>query len=138
MLAEKKDEELFVINKKPTKLYEEADEDENKGDDLLKRKAKKSLDEKLKSLGCYRNLNPDPISAPAHIVRQNKEARPNSKRQVKLAEIEKKKKTELDIKKKKGSINQPVAKKTKLGGDKFDVSFETNPTTDIWKCKLTY
>lgn len=135
MLAEKKDEELFVINKKPTKLYEEGDEDENKGDELSKRKARKSLDEKLKSLGCYRNLNPDPISAPAHLVRQNKEPRPNSKRQAKLAE-KAKKKTELDKKTKKAAYQaaQPVAKKTK-GGDKFDVYFETKPTDDIWKCK---
>lgn len=132
-MEHKKDEELFVINKKPTNLAQLHEDNEEGGDSVLKKKGKKSLDEKLNNLGCYRNLRPDPISAPAHIVAHRKDPQPDSKRQAKLSE--KKAKAVKKLKTENNGKASETKKSKSKNGEKFDVFYETNPVSDIWKCK---
>lgn len=128
-MSEKKDEELFVINKKPIITKDEL-EAELESDKSVRRKGKKSLEEKLNNLSCYRNLKPDIISAPAHIVGHKKTPKPNSKRQAKIAEtVEKKhKRKAVETKAKQ------APKKAKLSKEKYNVLYETKPD-DIWNGK---
>lgn len=127
LLADKKDEELFVINKKPIQVNEE----DTLGRHRSARKSAKNLEEKLNNLGCYRNLKPDPISAPAHLVRHRKSPDPDSRRQAKLSEAsEKKVKTKKRFK--TAGAHLPKPKKSKLSENKFDVCFETNPKSIEW------
>ena len=105
MRAEKKDEDLFFISKTKSNL-----DGEDQKENLSKiKKPKLSLEEKMKNLACYRNLKPDPHSAPVPSVnRCSKSPIENSNRQEKLKEklakvykkkLDKKKSTKLDNKK---------------------------------------
>ncbi len=79
--AEKKDAELFFINKTKLPLTEE-------GDVPAKKKPRLTLEEKMNQLNCYKNLKPDPNSAPAHVIRSLTKADVTSKRQAVLKKIE--------------------------------------------------
>jgi len=82
--AEQKDEELFYISKTKLNLNDETGLPDGK-------RRKLTLQEKMDSLNCYRNLKPDVNSAPAHIVRDIKLAKEGSKRQLKIKRLETKK-----------------------------------------------
>ncbi|CAF0745882.1 unnamed protein product [Brachionus calyciflorus] len=80
VLSEKKDEDLFYIHKE--KIPNEISEEEIQP----RKKQRLSLEEKLSNLKCYKNLQPDPASYPAHIVNDKKKPDETSKRQQKLKE----------------------------------------------------
>ncbi|RNA22811.1 glioma tumor suppressor candidate region protein 2 [Brachionus plicatilis] len=143
VISEKKDEDLFFIQKeKKTNLIDENEEPAPK--------KRLSLEEKLENLKCYKNLQPDSLSCPAHIININQRPDKNSKRQQKLKEKQVKlSKNELqnilkskeidkentitlkDIIKKKKKTNKIVSR-TK---DRKNVIIETKFEQDIWKAK---
>lgn len=75
--AEKKDDELFFINKTKLKIDEETESVEPP------KKKKLTLEEKMKNLNCYKNLQPDPHSAPSQEKPMLK-PKENSRRQATL------------------------------------------------------
>lgn len=80
MKADKKDEELFFINKAKLPLNEAGDVIET----ASKRPQKLTLEEKMNNLNCYKNLQPDPNSFPAHIIRPANKPDKESRRQKNL------------------------------------------------------
>jgi len=77
--ADKKDDELFYINKTKLPLNEAGDVEPSS-----KRPKRLTLEEKMSNLNCYKNLQPDPNSLPAHVVRSITKPDRDSKRQTKL------------------------------------------------------
>lgn len=77
--ADKKDDELFFINKKKLDLN-------NEGEISNKRPKRLTLEEQMSNLNCYKNLKPDPNSLPIHDVRQLTKPDRFSKRQTSLNE----------------------------------------------------
>ncbi len=120
---------------------------------------KLTLQEKMDSLNCYRNLRPDVNSAPAHIVRDIKPAKEGSKRQLKIKRLETKKfKSRLSAKKRVktsdkdkenltissdidvAKVNKTEAKKEK---DKRlescnEITMEAEFNKDVWNSKLIF
>lgn len=77
--ADKKDDELFFINKTKLSLNED-------GEPIVQKRKRMTLEEKMNNLHCYKNLKPDPNSFPVHDVRQLTKPDVNSKRQATLME----------------------------------------------------
>ena len=123
--AEKKDEELFYINK--TKLPDEL------VDAPPAKRQKLSFEEKMKNLKCYRMLEPDPISAPAHVHEVRKEPLVDSKQQSKKREVLARKAKKFIKNKKLPDPNEVVDKHVR----KFHKQLETDFGKDIWKSELT-
>jgi hypothetical protein len=127
--AEKKNEELFYVSKKKLPL------DENDMPQVPKKKARLSLEEKMANLACYRNLKPDPNSAPAHNVRTFVKPVENSSRQKMLSERMAKKYTaRLQAKKRVRSKYEQPAEPDKKAR-KTNILTEANFNTDIWSKK---
>lgn len=144
VLSEKRDEDLFFINKEKTSINE----------DVVSSKKKKnlSLEEKLGNLRCYKNLQPDPLSYPAHVINNNLKPDENSKRQQKLQEkkaiksknklskiafrLETNKENTIVLKNnlKKKKINKTVTRPK----DRKNLIIETNFEKDIWKGMQSY
>lgn len=103
--ADKKDDELFFINKKKLEINQEGD--------LVQpntRPKRLTLEEKLSNMKCYQNLSPDPNSLPIHLIRPITKADPNSKRQLNLNERKAKKmKRNLLAKKRENSYCAQLA-----------------------------
>jgi len=77
--AEKRDEELYFISKTDASDQQQQQQQQQK-------KRKLSLEEKMASLNCYRLLIPDTEhSAPVHSIKVRREARVDSKRQLKMS-----------------------------------------------------
>lgn len=130
-MAEKKDEDLFVISKKA--IIQVDEEDTQTAVEKLNKKSKRSLEDKLGHLGCYRYLKPDVISAPAHIVSVKKPSNTDSKRQKKLEKYSQVGKVRVEaktVKHKKQGVKTPLLVRTT---EKFDSSFKTDPASlDAW------
>lgn len=106
-----------------------------------------SIQEKLNSLNCYRNLTPDVHSAPAHVVSQKKAPSQDSKRQLRKLNSEAKKYKSILEKKKSvdkenlQSIDIDIARYNKLKAKKekderlktkFEATLKTDFNKDLW------
>lgn len=106
------------------------------------------MEEKLGNLKCYKNLQPDHLSYPAHVVNDNKKPDENSKRQHKLKEkITNKSKNRMlkitirpetdkentvvlkDTLKKKKKVKKLVTRSK----DRKNIIIETDFEKDIWQ-----
>lgn len=130
LLVEKKDEDLFYIQKAKSNDVQQSQQE------IKKKKLK--LEDKLKNLNCYRHLKPDPISAPPLVTNQDlNPPKRRSKRQQKLtlhkANLNDKK-SQLN-KNKLNTNNKTIVDKTNK--QIVDVSFETSFGTNSWKKGLT-
>ncbi len=132
-MAEKRDSELFYINK--TKLNIIEDEDSKKLQPPQK-KRKLTLEEKMKNLNCYRNLQPDPHSAPLHHVNPKMQPELDSKRQKKIIKLKSRKAKSILKKKNIKSLDEIVDKKNKLIpiDKKLDCTLRTDFQKDLWNC----
>ena len=116
-----------------------------------KKKAKLTIQEKLNSLNCYRNLLPDEHSAPAHIVRELKKPVEDSKRQLRKKQVEAKKFKSI-LEKKKINDKENLLLATDMDSSKFnklkakqekdtrlntklEATLKTEFTKDIWSSK---
>ena len=134
MVAEKKDSDLFYINK--TKLNIKVDEDQI--EPALKKQRKLTLKEKMENLNCYKSLKPDPMSAPVHHVNPKKQPDIDSKRQKKLEKI-KMRKSKLILKRRNiktvdDIISDSLKMRTKAVDKPLECQLKTNFEKDLWNC----
>lgn len=132
VVAEKKDSDLFYINK--TKLNIKVDEDQI--EPALKKQRKLTLKEKMENLNCYKSLKPDPMSAPVHHVNPKKQPDIDSKRQKKLEKI-KMRKSKLILKRRNiktvdDIISDSLKMRTKAVDKPLECQLKTNFEKDLW------
>lgn len=157
--ADKKDDELFFINKTKLPLNEEGDLVEP----VSKRPKRQTLAEKMENLNCYKNLKPDPNSLPAHNVWVIPKPDEESKRQKEILErkakkmqrklgaksrkssycaklakdlIENEEVESFEIKKRKKSKVLPAEFKENFTEKKLNVHLEGEFDKDIWSTKM--
>ncbi len=103
----------------------------------------------MAQLNCYKNLQPDPNSAPAHIIRSLKKAEDDSKRQLALKKREMKKlQSRLAAKKrlinKKPNMEEPtqnqesseITKETKRKQKKLNVLLDASFNRELWNSRI--
>jgi hypothetical protein len=110
--------------------------DENDQPQVPKKKARLSLEEKMANLACYRNLKPDPNSAPAINTRNLAKPDESSKRQKALSErLAIKYTARLQAKKRVLNKYEKPAEPDKRAR-KTHVLTQADFNTDIWSTKI--
>ena len=91
----------------------------------------------MQNLNCYRNLKPDPHSAPIHHVNPKIEFELDSKRQQKITKLKSRKAKSILKKKNIKSLDDIVVKKDKVKpiDKKLDCTLKTDFQKDLWNCK---
>jgi hypothetical protein len=92
----------------------------------------------MQNLNCYRNLQPDPHSAPIHHVNPKKAAELDSKRQLKITKLKSRKAKSILKKKNIKSLEDIIGNKDKAKpiDKKLDCTLLTNFQKDLWSCKF--
>ena len=112
----------------------------DEGDVPAKKKPRLTLEEKMNQLNCYKNLKPDPNSAPAHVIRSLTKPDVTSKRQAVLKKIELQKlQARMNAKKrqKKPQLAATIDDtKSEFKEKKLNIILDAKFNKNLWTSKL--
>ena len=96
----------------------------------------------MANLNCYRNLKPDPHSAPIHLIRPREAPVVDSKRQQKLDKL-RARKAKLVLKKKNlkslDQIETKISRKFVNGtSEKLECTLKADFQKDLWNCNFYF